>query len=245
MSQNPTPFDPYLSPAVPDAPYAPMSNSPRRPGWLTALCVVAIVIGVLGAMNGLFGIVGVLAGPSLQAAFTPKVQAGPGVANEIEKIQQQFQAEMNQVQNKYFVGLLTASLLRVVVAAGLLVGGVMSLNLKPNGRTILLLACGAGILYEVGISVILQSLINMEMSASMNAFFESIVETLPKAQGGGPPPEMFLNIMKASIVFGFAIQYVFAAIKIVFYLWGLIYLQREAIRALFDSAPGPGFAKFA
>jgi hypothetical protein len=244
MSHDPTPFDPYLSPAVPDVPYAPTSGTNRRPGWLTALCVVAIVIGVLGAMNGLFGVIGVLAGPRLQAAFAPRVQAGPGVANEIEKIQQQFQAEMNQVQNKYFVGLLVASLLRVVVAVALVLGGVMSLNLKPNGRTILLVACGVGILYELGVSVLLQSLINMEMTAAMNSFFESLVETLPKGPGGGPPPEIFLNIMKGSIVFGFAIQYVFAAIKIAFYLWGLIYLQREAIRALFD-APGPGVAKFA
>lgn len=244
MSQDPTPFDPYLSPAVPDVPYAPSGGSNHRPGWLTALCVVSIVIGVLGGMNGLFGLIGVLAGPSLQAMFMPQAQAGPGAANEMEKIQQQFQAEMAQVQNKYFVALLVATLARIVVAAALLVGGVMSLNLKPNGRTILLLACGAGILYELGVGVLLQSLINMEMSAAMNSFFESLIETLPKAQGGGPPPEIVLNIMKGSIIFGFAIQYVFAAIKIAFYLWGLIYLQREAIRALFD-APGPGVAKFA
>jgi hypothetical protein len=174
----------------------------------------------------------------------PRAQGGPAGANEMEKIQQQFQAEMAQVQNKYFIGLLIASLARLAVAVALLVGGVMSLNLKPMGRTVLLLACTAGILYELGVGVLLQSLINMEMSAAMNSFFESIVETLPKGQAGGPPPELFLNIMKGSIIFSFAIQYVFAAIKIAFYLWGLLYLQREAIRALFD-AQQPGVAKFA
>ena len=65
-----------------------------------------------------------------------------------------------------------------LVAVALVLGGVMSLNLKPNGRTILLVACGVGILYELGVSVLLQSLINMEMTAAMNSFFESLVETL-------------------------------------------------------------------
>jgi hypothetical protein len=240
MSSDPPPFDPYLSPAVPEVPYAPTSGSPRRPGWLTALCVVAIVIGVLGAFNGFFGVIGVLAGPQLQAMFTPRMQPGGGPANEINKIQQQFQAEMNQVQNNYFVALLISALARVVVAAALVAGGIMSLSMKPSGRTVLLVACGAGVLYELGVGVLLQSLINMEITAAMNAYIESLAETLQKGQGG----EFIVNFMQWAIMFGFVVQYVFAAIKIAFYLWGLLYLQREAIRALFD-APGPGVAKFA
>jgi hypothetical protein len=48
--------------------------------------------------------------------------------------------------------------------------------------------------------------------------------------------------MKGSIIFGFVIQYLIVLIKLGFYAFGLIYLQRQAIRALFANSAAAVFA---
>jgi hypothetical protein len=228
MSADSTASDPYRSPPIPDSSYAPSMRS-GRPGWLTALCVIAIVIGILGALNGLFGAVGTLFSRQLQTAVTPA--APPGASQQMQKVQQQFQAETLAIQDKYFVGILLSAIVRTIVAGALTWGGVSCLSLKQAGRTLLLAACAAAILFEIGNSV-LQGLVSMEMMAAMNGFFENFLQTMP--QGSGPPPELFLKFLKGWMIFGLVMGYVIVGLKIAFYIFGLIYLQREAVKTLFE-----------
>jgi hypothetical protein len=223
-------FDPYRSPALPERTFEPMAG-PRRPGWLTAICVIAIVIGILGLFNGLFGLAGVLFGQQLQSAITPA--APPGMSQGMQKVQQDFQNEMQAVQGRFFAALLTSALFRIVVAAALLLGGVLCLSLKPQGRQLLTLAFGLAIGFEI-CHVILQSLINMEMMTALNAFIEGFLQEMPQGQRG-PPQEFVTGLMRTSIVAGFVFQYVIALVKLVLYSFGLIYLQRAPIKALFTS----------
>ena len=234
MSADSTAFDPYRTPSLPEGPGGGAPGA--RPGWLTAVCVMCIVMGVLGAMNGVGGVIGTLFGQQMQRAFTPR--GAGGLPPEMQKVQDDFQDEMAAVQEKFFWGLLGSSLLRIAVAAALIYGGIVCLSLKPGGRQVLLAACAAAILFEIGI-VVLQSLINMEMMTAINAYLENFLQTMPDAQGGGPPKELMLRIMKGSIIAGFVLQYVLILIKLVFYLLCILYLRRQSIKALFGQASAP------
>ncbi len=232
MPADSSAYDPYRTPALPQGPAA----SGGRPGWLTALCVLCIVIGVLGLMNGVLGFLGTLFGEQLQAMFAPRGGAS-GMPPEMQQVQDQFQAETLAVQAKFFVGLLVSCILRIAVASALLYGGVLCLGLKESGRQVLLLACGAAILFEIGFAV-LQSLVNMEMMTAFNSFMQNFLQTMP--QRNGPPPEVFINIMKGSLIAGFVVQYLIALLKIAFYVWCIVFLPRQAIKDLFgqpDPAP--------
>jgi hypothetical protein len=226
-------YDPYRTPVLPEGPPGGGSTS-GRPGWLTAVCVMCIVLGVLGAMNGVAGVFGTLFGQQMQQAFTPR--GAGGLPPEMQKVQDDFQDEMAAVQEKFFWGLLASTLLRIAVAAGLIYGGIVCLGIKPGGRQALLVACGAALLFEIGI-IVLQSLINMEMMTAINGYLENFLQSMPAEEGNGPPKEMLLTIMKGSIIAGFVLQYVLIAVKMLFYLLCMYYLQRQAIKALFDQAP--------
>jgi hypothetical protein len=236
MSSDTTAYDPYRTPSLPEGPAG--GHSGARPGWLTAVCVMCIVMGVLGAMNGVGGIIGTLFGQQMQNMMTPR--GAGGLPPEMQKVQDDFQAEMAAVQEKFFWGLLLSSMLRIAVAAALIYGGIVCLGLKPGGRQLLLAACGAALVFEIGI-VVLQSLINMEMMTAINGYLENFLQTMP-AQQGGPPKEFMLRIMKGSIIAGFVLQYVLILVKMIFYLLCLLYLRRQSIKALFGQASAPAAA---
>ena len=223
-------FNPYSSPP-PDS-YSPRSS--ERPGWLTAIIVIAIILGVFGLLIGVVGLGSTIFGQQMQAAMAPR--PNPGITPEMQKAMDQFQKEIQAITDRYFVPLLLSSLLRVVVASLLVYGGIQALSLKANGRTVLLAAFATGLVFEVFTGV-LQSFMNIEMNAAMNAYFEGIVGAMP-AQG--PGSEVMLSIMRMSMVFGYIFQYFTTFAKIAFYVFGLVYLRRPQIVALFrNSATGP------
>jgi hypothetical protein len=230
--------DPYQTPALPQGPYAPSPGA--RPGWLTALCVIAIVLGVLGFMNGVMGVVGTVFAEQFQTMFTPA--GGGGMPPEMQAIQDKFQDETLAVQQKFYAFTLLASILRIAVATALVVGGIQCLGLKESGRQILLLACGAAVLFEIG-QAVLQSLVSMEMMTAVNSYFENFLQSMPR-QGNGPPPEVFMSIMKGSLIAGFVVQYAIGLLKVAFYIWGALFLSRQAIKALFGHSAPPAAAAY-
>lgn len=233
MAAEATPFDPYSSPSLPEGPYVPPSTS-GRPGWLTALCVLCIVLGVLGLLNGILGVVGTIFAEPLQAMFSPAGTAS-GLPPEMRKVQDDFRAETLAVQKKFYIGSLVASVVRLAVAAMLLFGGIQCLNLKEVGRQWLLLACGAAVAFEL-CHMVLQTFVNLEMMTAVNGFVESFVQTMP--QGDGLTQELVISVMRGTQIAGFVFQYLIAILKIAFYAWGALFLQRQKIRALFVSSPG-------
>jgi hypothetical protein len=237
MSADSTAYDPYRTPDLPSAQAGAAPGG--RPGWLTALCVMCIVIGVLGLMNGIVGFFGTLFAEHFQQMFTPT--GASGLPPEMKEVQDQFQAESLAVQAKFFAFSLSAAVLRVAVAAALLVGGTQCLGLKETGRQVLMLACGAAIVFEIGHAV-LQSLVNMEMMTAVNGFLERFLQTMP--QRNGPPPEFFINIMKGWLIAVFVMQYLIGLAKIAFYLWCVVFLQRQAIRALFGKPAAEPLAAY-
>lgn len=236
MTSDPSSFDAYRSPNLPDAPYSPPPVG-GRPGLLTTLCVFAIVLGALGILNSLLGVAGAVGGKALQAAFQPK--AGAGLPPDMQKAQDDFQAAVNAVQDKYFWATVPALAFRFVAATLLLVGGIKTLSLQESGRKILLVACGVAVLFEI-LNAILQSVVNLDMMTAVNLYVEGLEKSLP--DGPGNPQGVMSTVVRASIIAGIIITYLIAATKIAIYVFGLIYLQRDRIRALFhrgDASPFP------
>jgi hypothetical protein len=239
MSADNTWTDPYRTPDLPAAAAAPTVKS-SRPGVLTAICVVCIVIGALGVANGAMGTFGAIFSEQIQKVFVAR--PGAGMPPELQKIQQQYQDESVAILRKFFVEIIVSSLVRIVVALALLYGGILCLGLKEPGRRVLLWVCLAAVAFEIA-HTILQSLVNMEMMTAVNAFLEGMVQTLPQ-RGSGRPISALRSFMQIAIMAGMVITYIIALIKITFYGYTFLYLQRPTTRALF-AAPGlaPAAAK--
>src|SRR5206468_2113701 len=164
MSAETQTFDPYRSPTLPEAPYAP-SMIAGRPVWLTTLCVLCIVLGALGLMNSLLGAFGAVAGPAFQKAIQPKTSAK--MPQGFQDAQNEFQDNINAVQTKYMWVTIPALMVRAVAALLLLIGGVRSLSLVEGGRKMLLIACGVAVVFEL-MHAILQSIVAMDMMTIVN-----------------------------------------------------------------------------
>lgn len=227
MSADVLPYNPYSSPPPVEMP----RQGAGRPGWLTAVCVIAIILGALGILSALATLLMTVFAGEFQAMMgTPQ---GPGISPEMQRVQDQFQKEMNAIQDRYFVAIIAVSLFHAVVAGMLLVGGIRSLGGSAAGRSLLLAAFVAAIVYEICVGV-LQSFMNIEMNSAMNSYFEGLVGTMPSA---GPPPEVMVSIMQGSAVVGYVLQYVLILAKIGFYVFGINYLRRPHITALFSNHP--------
>jgi hypothetical protein len=233
MTADSSSFDAYRSPVLPEVPYAPPSRG-GRPGMLTTLCVLAIVLGSLGLMNSLVGAAGVVGGKMIQSIFQP--QAGAGIPDDMQKAQKEFQDSMNAVQDKYFWATIPALGFRFVAALLLLIGGIKSLSLQESGRKTLLIACAVAVVFEI-LHAILQSVINLDMMTAVNSYVEKLSDAMPS---GGKEADQVRGVMgtvvRASIIGGLVLAYFIALLKIGLYVFGLIYLQRERIRALFQTS---------
>jgi len=223
-------FDPYRSPSLPEVPYAGKQTA-GRPGWLTALCVICIVLGALGLMNSLFGAVGAAAGPALQTMFQPK-GGTPGFPAEMEQAQQDLQADMLDVQKKHLVPIILALVFRFVAATLLLAGGLWCLGLREMGRKLLIVGCAVALLFEIG-HTILQSFVMMDTMTAVNSFAEKMGASM---QQGNNAPNIggFMKwYMSAIMVVQIVVMYGLSLLKAALFTFGLIYLQRTHIKALF------------
>lgn len=227
-----TPFDPYRSPSLPEGPYAGKSGS-RRPQVLTALIIVCLVFGILGLMNSLFGVVGVIGGQQLQQAFQTKMP--PGVDPRMQQAQDKFQADINNLQNKFRLEMIGTLALRFVAALLLVVGGIKALGKQESGRKLLVAACAVALAFEL-IQAIVQSLINTEMLTAFNSLTESTMQSLPDKPGAENVKRFVQTVMKISIYAAIGMPYILMAVKGGVYLFGLIYLRKPHVKELFQPA---------
>ena len=239
MSTDPHAFDPYRSPSLPEGPYAGGQVAAGRPGLLTALCVLCIVLGTLGLMNSLFGTIGALAGPKLQQMIQPK--SSPSMPQEMQKVQQEFQDEVIRIQGKYYWESVVALLFRFAAALLLLIGGLRTLGFAEPGRKVLLVACAVALAFELA-HAILQSMVQMEMMSSVNSLVEGLLNNMPqnKDMPAGFKGTMS-SIVRGSIIAQLVIMYLLVLAKAGLYLFGLIYLQKPHIKALFKSVSSSTF----
>jgi hypothetical protein len=233
MASDPHAFDPYRSPSLPEGPSIGLSPT-GRPGLLTTLCVLCIVLGSLGLMNSVVGALGAIGGQILQKTLQPA--AGAGMPDDMKKVQEDFQAEIYAVQAKYFWATMPALGFRFVAALLLLIGGIRSLSLVEGGRKMLLAACTVAVVFEL-VHAILQSVITLGMMTTVNSYVEKLTATMPQGNNGPDMSQIMPMIVRGSIIGGLVFSYIIAVAKIALYVFGLIYLQKPRIRALFRASP--------
>jgi hypothetical protein len=227
-----TPFDPYRSPSLPEGPYADKPST-GRPQLLTALLIICLVLGVLGLMNSLVGVIGVVGGQQLQKAFQPELP--PNVPSGMQKAQDEFQAEINEVQAKHWLGMVISLLFRFTAAVLLIIGSVKALGKKESGRKMLLAACAVALVFELG-HAIMQTLITTEMMTAFNGYTESMIQSMPDRKNT-EGVKNFLRSLPGIMIYAMVGSFfVMMLAKSAVYLFGLIYLNKQKIKDRFKPA---------
>ena len=227
-----TPFDPYRSPSLPEGPFAGKPGS-GRPQVLTALIIICLVMGILGLMNSLFGVVGVVGGQQLQQAFQPKLSSD--VPQGMQKAQDKFQSDINSLQTKFRLEMIGTLVFRFLAALLLVVGGFKALGKQESGRKLLVAGCAVALAFEL-VQAIVQTLINTEMMTAFNSYTESVMQSLPDKPGTENVKRFVQTVLKVSIYAAIGLPYILMAVKGGVYLFGLIYLRKPHIKALFKPA---------
>jgi hypothetical protein len=224
-------FDPYRSPTLPETPYAAPSSG--RPGWLTTLCVLCIVLGALGMINAAFGALGLAGGKAIQKMVQPK-GANTGLPQAMQDAQDKFQNDMYAVQDKYFWLLVPTTAIRFFVALYLLVGAIRALSLKEKGRQMLLTACVVALVFEV-ISSIGSSFIVMENLTITNLYIEQITTSMPADKEKAVHVAKLVGTVTRAIgVVTLVLAGVVVLLKVALYIFGLVYLQKPHIQAVYQ-----------
>ena len=222
--------------AAPDMGYVPVSTDARvasRPGWYTFFCVIAIIMGSLGAANALMGTPMLIFAGSLQQSF--QGQPPQGMPPDVAELQNQMNAEMLAITNRYFWFLLAAQLLLAVVAVALLIGGVRALGMSRSGAKLLSMMFLATAIFELA-RLVLTIVHQMEASQVMQKYFAPLMEKAASAQGGqGLPPGMnqfVTTIMSIGMGVGICFAVGWVIVKLAVYLSGWFYLNRPPIQAM-------------
>ena len=197
----------------------------ERTGALTAIAIIAIVLGLLGACGGVLGIGSLLVqGPLAETQRRMFEQSG-APPEQIEA-QLAMQDQANEVQRKWLPFTGTHQALNLIASSLLLAAGILLLRTSRTGPTLFVAAVAANAFVDIGGTVI-GVLVQMDMQEVMRGMFDT-------ASMGDPQMDRFLDgIMKASSWTGLCFTAVWVGLKLGYYLWGVLYLRKPAVRALF------------
>jgi hypothetical protein len=233
MSQPDASFNPYAAPVPSYMPGKPGVPGSGRSGWYTFYCVIAIVLGGLGLTGALMGGVSLIANQYLKQAAMQQPM-GPGVPQEMAKLNQEMQREVYAVESRYFYYLMTAQILLVFVAGLLLTGGIMALSMKRFGARLLANAFLVASVFDVA-RLVLTVIYQMEVGQVMRKYLGEIFEKAGQQGGKEPPPEftgMMSTFMGAMLGVGICFTVGWVIIKLVIYLSGWVYLNKPETQAL-------------
>jgi len=230
MSQDHSPYDAYQPPPLAEE-VIPVQGGIS--GWLKAICVIAIILGALGLLSALMGIVGLVFGEQIQGAFAPGAQ--PGVPQEMVDAQKQMQAELQAVQDRFWMANAALTSVHILIASMLLVGGIQCLRRASSGRRVLFAGCCAAIVFEIARGIV-QAFVQMETASVTTRSMQRMME----ATGAQAPPEATEFVMiftKVGIVIGAAVFLALIIAKLVFYVLSIRYLSKPTVRTYLDSCP--------
>lgn len=202
-----------------------MNSTPvARPGGLTAVCILAIVLGALGLLTGLSAIViSAVQGP-LQNLVN---QMQPDGDDEAAQLQRQMSDESRQFAERHFVRNIVLAVVRLVVAGGLLAGGVLAFRLRPVGRKVLLFAFVAGIGFE------LCQIWPMIEAAQLTQKIMGAQQFRGLEDGNENAQAQMRVMMKAIAAMQVAMLAAMVLTKMSFYGFGWWYVTRPRIASLF------------
>ena len=205
--------------------------APRvRPGGLTLICVLAIIFGALGILAACIGIVSQLGASVFQQAVAG--QAGGG---EIPEVQAELLTRTMAISSKYTAIIVPLLVLKFLVEAALLIGGIMALGYKPTGRSLLSKALIGALILEC-----IQYVPTFMIQRETQAITAELMPKIMAAQGGNAAPAGFdMTAMMSGLgTVMLAFGLVWLIIKVVLYILGLRYLATPKMDALFAENSG-------
>ena len=200
-----------------------------RPKNLTFVCVLAIVLAGMGLLTGCSSIISLVFASGMQQGLAGM----PGGANQpAADMQKEMNARMMAVAGRYQWLTIPLMIAKLFVEAALLAGAIMTLGLKPRGRSWLQGALCAAIVLE-SISIVPGILITRETQAVMT-------EMMPKAMAAqqGPNAPAGINDFMSTFFSAIGIVSLIIALgwlvaKLVFYVLGIRYLRQPEVQAPF------------
>jgi hypothetical protein len=177
------------------------------------------------------GAVELLIGQQMRAAFMMGNQ--PGVSKRVQDLQRDMQRGIQAVQDQFLA--VNAVLLagHVIVAAGLLLGGIQSLRRKLPGRKILIAACLSAIAFEL-IRGTVQAFIQVQLMSVMTRFFQEMMQV--SMNEAAEAAEWVAWSARAAMVVGVLMLIGWILAKVVFYSFAVWYLRKPAVRQYLDTA---------
>jgi hypothetical protein len=217
-SSDDSPFE--MTPVAPESP-----ATGGRPQNLTVICILAMILGGFGLLTGCFGVMSLVFASQARQAISAMP---PGVNNPTVEMQKQMNDKMAAINNRYKWVTLPLMLVKLCVEAAILIGAIMTLGLKPRGRSWLLAGLIAALVLE-SIQVVPGIMVQSETFAMMR-------EMVPVQQGANAPPGMndFMTVFFSAIGIGTIVMTLgWLAAKFIFYVIGIRYLRKPAVAALF------------
>ncbi|MBK9259820.1 MAG: hypothetical protein IPM54_08280 [Polyangiaceae bacterium] len=201
--------------------------TPRK---LKMLSIVTIALGALDLLAALTGAASLRAGPEKMMGDTP---AQTAALAEVQQEMKKALVALTENWATYNRFLVTISLM---VSAALLVGGIMSLKLRKQGRDILATTFIAAIPLKV-LNAIASVSIGMATIQILREFSPKIVRAALPAGRTMPPGVEGLStgLAETSMLFGLAVGVGWLLLQIGFYIAGAIYLRKPEVRAAFRS----------
>ena len=198
-----------------------------RPGALTALAVIGIVLGSFTTLGGLQK----MAALTFQQALNQLGQirddprASPEHRQRIER-QQRMQEDVQEIQRGWNVVNWIFAPLSILFGILLIVGGTLTFKLSRAGRKLLVWTCVAGIAFDIS-----RGAADILMTLQISRVWQGHMSQMT---AGSPGSDMASGMMGAAAGMGLAFGGAWVALKVGYYLWGVIYLTTERMKNLYE-----------
>ena len=214
----------------------------NKPGVLTSFCVIAIILAALGFLTGVISAVNLVRGGDVPD-FTGRFEDA-ATDERLLAVQADIARDIHDLTAKWFGISWTLLAVKPFVIAGLLVGSVLALRLRPAGRATLWYACVFALLFEI-----LEAIPTVGMSYDtigvMDYHMPRIVAALssPPGQETEDLGKVMIVAMKTSMVLSLVFAVGGVLLKLGFYMAGVLYLRRPKLVALFSPLPDAAEAR--
>lgn len=218
-------FDPYLPPSA----LPPTASRDPMPSGLKAICIIALVLGAIGTLLSCLGFVGVAINQSSLGSFG--LPAGDGARDgQAQEAQRDLQEGMAAINRQFLPFTIAIVSLHLVAGMLLTIGGLLGLKSVPAGRSTLVLAFIAAIIYEVG-----QATLNLIVQTKTIPLAQRSVEQMLQGPGQPGVPQGAGQLMLVFMFVILGITLITVLVKIAFYAYSLYYLNRKDIVARFSA----------
>ena len=235
MVESQPPLNAYQPPAEVQAEIVRPAGRSRG---LTVIAIIAIVLGGFGFCNAVAGVVGLFLGPQIQSAFGSSAQLGQ-LPPELQEIQTELERDTLALQEKFWGPSAAAVAAHLLVAGGLLAGGIQTVRRQRAGARILAAACGLAIPFELLARGVLQTMIQFRTAAMLKHQTQRVLDEVA-AEAIPPAAERLIGLPYLIILGGIVFALGLMLLKLVYYAITIWYLRRPAVRAEFEAVPSRG-----